>query len=116
MVATESIDRNLATEDAAYANELLGAGNTPDPGDDMRIMAARDVIVQQPAKSGPSMPPPIPSVPPRGLLAKAAPLLLAGALGASGVGIPWALGMLGGAAAETVVDTDTRYLLELVGD
>ena len=55
----------------------------------------------------------------RSLLAKAAPLLLAGALGAFGVGIPWLLASLGGATAEAVappatVDTDTKYLLELV--
>ena len=51
---------------------------------------------------------------PASLLKKAAPLLLAGALGASGVGIPWLMAAIGGAAAEAVVDTDTQYLLELV--
>jgi hypothetical protein len=46
----------------------------------------------------------------------AAPLLLAGALGAMGVGLPWLFASLGGAAVEQIVDTDTdtQYLLELV--
>ena len=53
----------------------------------------------------------------RGLLSKAAPLLLAGALGASGVGLPlavsYALGMFDKPAAS--VDTDTQYMIRLPG-
>lgn len=52
------------------------------------------------------------------LFAKAAPLLLAGVLGASGVGIPWLIAAMAAEpavdAAAAVVDTDTQYILDLV--
>ena len=54
----------------------------------------------------------------KSLLAKAAPLLLAGALGASGgVGVPWLISALTAkpaAEAAKVIDTDTQYILDLV--
>ncbi len=57
----------------------------------------------------------------KSLLAKVAPLLVAGAIGAAGAGVGIGLPLaawawLGGAAADAVVDTDTQYILELVPD
>ena len=48
------------------------------------------------------------------LLAKLAPWLLAGTLGAGATGIPWLLSSLQEKPIETVVDTDTQYILELL--
>lgn len=70
----------------------------------------------------PAAVPPTPAVPATSttpsLLAKAAPLLLAGALGASGgVGVPWLISALTAkpaAEAAKVIDTDTQYILDLV--
>ena len=53
----ESVQRNLETEDASYASSMASHGDTEPEnnqstsGGEMRVMAARDVIMQQPSKA-----------------------------------------------------------------
>lgn len=100
MAAIESIDRNLENEDAAADRdtrlndaELYGADAVnavkPPEGEEMRIMAARDVHVREPTPPGP---PPLP-VPTK--QKSKLPLLLART---AAVGVLLASGAGGGAA------------------
>lgn len=115
-------DLHVRTEEAMARDrvENLDASELATGDEDMRINVDSPTTSTVNHHYGPEMTPgpgiggPVESVAKRNLLAKAAPLLLAGALGASGVGIPWLVAALGGTAVEAVVDTDTQYLLELV--
>ncbi|HUS39593.1 MAG TPA: hypothetical protein VMX74_09085, partial [Pirellulales bacterium] len=100
MAGIASITRNLETEDAAYK---LGPDDDSEPvtagADDMHIMAARDVIVQQPTPSPTTEPAPSPEPTPApansgmSTTAKIATSLAAAALlGPGGVGVASLLG------------------------
>ncbi len=104
MAAIASLDRNLENEDASADRdarlndaEIYGAeavNTTSPPGDEeMRITAARDVIVHQPP------PPPAPAVQPKSKrhsilkgAAVATALMVGTGGGAAAVAIPWLLG------------------------
>lgn len=90
MAGVESIERNLDTEDAAYARELGGDAAPAAAREEMRIMAGGNVTVTSPpAKS-------VASVLTKAAIAAA---LLASGAGA-GIGVPWALGMFDQPAAQ----------------
>lgn len=108
MAAVESIDRNLMAEDAAYA-ESMGASQSSEASDEMRIMAAGDVTINQepnvPA-TAPAIQQPSAVTSTLGKAAIAAALLGTGAAG--GVAIPLAMGLFEKPpAAEVPIDTDT---------
>jgi len=90
-------------------------GDPPDLEDDMQIRVGDEVHYHQEATPAAPVAMQPATKPEPSLLAKAAPLLLAAAIGASGVGIPaWMAGAFSKPAAIESVDTDTQYLLELV--
>lgn len=109
MAGVKSLARNLATEDAAYASDLdihqrqlWGDGvaqkaptSTGSDGDEMDVMAARDVIFQQ-------------SQPPQqqpGGMPTAQALLMAAAIAAGAGGLGYGLA---GNGTDTDTDTDTH--------
>jgi hypothetical protein len=106
MAAIKSLDRNLESEDAAadrdarmndaevYGADAVNAAKPPE-GEEMRIMAARDVHVHEPT---PPAPPPAPvqqPKPKRSSLLKSVAIAtaLSGMGGGIGVAVPWLLGM-----------------------
>ncbi len=92
--------------------------STDTEGEEMNInIDSPTTIHQYPAvaETAPSpAPPAVASAPKQSLLAKVFPYLVAGALGASGVGLPWAVAALTAKPAAATVDADTHYILELV--
>ena len=92
-------------------------GEPTDGGDQMEIRVGDEVHYHtEPAAQPAPAAAPVAAVT-SSLLAKAAPYLVAGALGASGVGLPWALASLAAkpaADAAKMIDTDTQYILDLV--
>lgn len=111
--AQMGLDRAMLRRGARkMQNGTLGQpGDAPAGEDEMNIRIGDEVHNHYRAKGQLSNPG-------GSLLAKAAPLLLAILLGVAGLlGVQWLMGyppMSGGVPAETVVDKDTQYLLELV--
>ena len=123
MAAIESIDRNLATEDAAYERDIKrhekemfeGGPEQVEMGDEMgdamRIMAARDVYVNQPPEiSAPTNPPSATTRKAVGTLGKAAlaAAILGSGAGAGGAAM-WALGKLSSPPVVESADQNTQY-------
>jgi len=123
MAAIESIDRNLENEDAAVDRdarlndaELYGADAVnavkPPEVDEMRIMAARDVIVHEPT---PASPPPLPvsAKQPKSKLPLLAKAAITAALVGSGVGagaaIPFLLGLFDKSPPTVVVPAAEQW-------
>ncbi len=92
MAGVSSINRNLDTEDTAYARAMLDGSEQPPTGEEMRIMAAGDVTVYP---KPPATPLPVPATgKPTSTLAKAAlAAALVGFGAGGGIAIPWVAGM-----------------------
>jgi hypothetical protein len=132
MAAAQSLMQNLEAEDEmvrrendAYFSEIYGGspngnGSTAKAGESpMRVMAARDVVINQPQPTQPqaTLPTPVPTEPPKkstGLLPKLAlGAALLGSGAALGGGIPWLLGAFDKSATSTTAgDTDTATVIE----
>ncbi len=114
MAAVDSLERNLDTEDAAYAQEMLDHANPAPAGEEMRIMAARDVTVYP---NPPATPPPLPTSSPgkaTSTLVKAAMVAaLVGSGAGAGLAIPWMTSMLEPPPPPAApVDTTTQITIE----
>jgi hypothetical protein len=131
MAAAQSLMNNMEAEDDmvrrendAYYSEIYGGspngnGSTAKAGESpMRVMAARDVVINQPQPTQPQpvSVPPILTEPPKkstGLLPKLAlGAALLGSGAALGGGIPWLLGAFDKSGSVTAGDTDTATVIE----
>ncbi len=96
------------------------ATGEPTAEEDMQIRVGDEIHNHYEAESSRSNQSPTGIATKRSLLSRAAPLLLAGAMG-TGIGIPaaagvaWAMGLFGKPAAVIPADTDTQYILRLSG-
>ena len=123
LVANQSAHRRRVEDSHRLGMQTLGMMEESDfakPGDEDvgNIIVTGDVYGDEAVKMLGTGQVPATTVPPS-LLARAAPLLLAGALGASGVGVPWLVASLAAkpaVEAAEVIDTDTHleWMIDLV--